>query len=83
MVPYLYNNLFNIIKKTINLTIKPDISIKCINGANLKNVGLSNKDNFIKSTDMNVGFSTTATMAELKKDLVMKKKKKKKCRYFF
>ena len=82
MVPYLYNNLFNIIKKTINLTVKPDTSIKCINGANLKNVGLSNKDNFIKSTDMNVGFSTTATMAELiKKDLVMKKKKK--CWYFF
>ena len=48
--------------------------IKCINGADLKNVNLSNKDNFIKPKDMNVGFSTTAAVADLrKKDLLTKK----------
>ena len=54
--------------------------IKCINGADLKNVNLSNKDNFMKSKDMNVGFSTTAAIVDLrKKDLVAKKQ----IAYFF
>ena len=73
-VPYLHNDLFNIIKKIMNLIIKPGIMIKCINGANLKMVDLSNKDNFMKPKDMDVGFSTIAAIADLrKKDLVMKK----------
>ena len=33
--------------------------IKCISGADLKNVDLSNNDNFMKPKDMHVGFSTS------------------------
>ena len=80
MVPYLYNDpyyesvLSNIIKKIMNLRVKPDVMIKRINGADLKNVNLPNKDNFMKPKDMNVGFSTTAAIVDLrKKDLVTKK----------
>ena len=40
--------------------------IKCINVADLKNVDLSNKFNFMKPEDMNVGFST-ATILDLGK----------------
>ena len=36
MIPYLYTDLFNIIKKIINLTVNPDIMIKCIDIADLK-----------------------------------------------
>ena len=70
MVPYLYH----VIKKIMNLIVKPDIMIKCINGANLKNVNLSNKDNFMKSKDMNLSFSVTAAIVDLRKrDPVLKK----------
>ena len=49
--------------------------IKCINDADLQNVSLSNKDNFVKLKYMNVGFSATAAFAALRKsDLVTKKK---------
>ena len=33
--------------------------IKCISDADLKNVDLSNKNNFMKPKDMHVGFSTS------------------------
>ena len=69
MVPYLYNELFNIIKKIMNLIVKSDIMIKCINGADLKNVNLSNKDNFMKPNEMDVGFSTTAAIVDLRKKI--------------
>ena len=36
MIPYLYTDLFNIIKKIINLTVNPDIMITCIDIADLK-----------------------------------------------
>ena len=48
--------------------------IKCINFADLKIVDLSEKDNFIKPKDMNVGFSTTAAIADLRKENVVTKK---------
>ena len=49
--------------------------INCINDADLINVNLSIKSNFIKPKDMNVGFSTAAAVVDLrKKDLVTKKK---------
>ena len=74
MVPYLSNDLFNIIKKVMSLIVKPDIMIKSVSGADLKNVNLSNEDNFMKPKDMTPGFSTTAAIADLrKKDLVAKK----------
>ena len=69
MVPYLYNELFNIIKKIMNLIVKSDIMIKCINGADLKNVNLSNKDNFMKPNEMDVCFSTTAAIVDLRKKI--------------
>ena len=37
--------------------IKLDIMIKCINGTDLKNVDLSNKGNFMKPKDLNVGIA--------------------------
>ena len=74
MVPYLYNDLFNIIKKVMSLIVKPDIMIKCISGADLKNVNLSNEDNFMKPKDTTPGFSTTPAIVDLrKKDLVAKR----------
>ena len=48
--------------------IKLDIMIKCINGTDLKNVDLSNKGNFMKPKDLNVGIAGLR-----KKDLVRKK----------
>ena len=69
MVPYLYNELFNIIKKIMNLIVKPDIMVKCINGADLENVNLSSKDNFMKPNEMDVGFSTTAAIVDLRKKI--------------
>ena len=75
MVPYLYNDLLNIIKKIINLIVKPDIMINWIHDADLIYVNMSIKSNFIKPKDMNVGFSTVAAFVDLsKKDLVTKKK---------
>ena len=69
MVPYVYNELFNIIKKIMNLIVKPDIMVKCINGADLENVNLSSKDNFMKPNEMDVGFSTTAAIVDLRKKI--------------
>ena len=36
MIPYLYTDLFKIIKKIMILMVNPDIMIKCINIADLK-----------------------------------------------
>ena len=58
----------------MSLIVKPDIMIKSVSGADLKNVNLSNEDNFMKPKDMTAGFSTTAAIEDLrKKDLVAKK----------
>ena len=43
--------------------------INCINGANLININLSNKDNFMGPKDTNIGFSTTAAIADLRKKI--------------
>ena len=69
MVPYFHNDLFNIIKKIMNLIVKPDIMVKCFNGADLKNFDLFNKDNFMEPKDMIVDFSTTAPIADLRKKI--------------
>ena len=58
----------------MTLIIKPDVMIKCINGADLKNAHLSNKDTFMKPKDMNLGFSITATTADLRKKVLVTKK---------
>ena len=71
MVPYLYNDLITLIKKIMNLIVKPEIVKECANAADLKNVNFFSKDTFVKPKHMNIGFATIASFTELrKKDVV-------------
>ena len=56
------------------MVLKPDIVHKCSTITELKNIYLTNKDNFLKAKDINLGFSARQCMTNLKKsDLISKK----------
>ena len=75
MVPFLYQDLLKLIRKIMQIVVKPDVLEKCESGSDLKNVDLSNKSVFLKTRNINIGFAARAFINDLrKKDAVSKAK---------
>ena len=60
--------------RVLLLVLTSDIVHKCSTITELKNIYLTNKDNFLKAKDINLGFRARQCMTKLKKsDLISKK----------
>ena len=74
MIPYLHNDLINLVKKILLLILKPDVVNCCNSIAALRNIDLNEKSNFLKPKDTNLGFGARKCINDLKKsDLVSNK----------
>ena len=71
MVPYLYTDIIELIKKLMYLIVKPDILDKCETLTDYKDVDLSHKDSMLKAKHINIGFGAKALITDLKqKDII-------------
>ena len=53
VIPFLYSDLLKVMNRALLLALKPNIVCKCSTVTELKNIDLTNKDNFLKAKDIN------------------------------
>ena len=71
MVPYMYQDLLKLLRKLMQLIVKPDIVANCSSAIDLKCIDLDDKNVIMKPKDMNIGFGTRNITTELKrKDVI-------------
>ena len=74
MLPFLHDYLLKLVKKVILLITKPNLVHACSTVTELKKIKLTNKDNFLKAKEINLGFGARKYFTDLKKsDLVSTK----------
>ena len=56
VVPYLYHEIVRIIRRLMQLIVKPEILDKCSSFLDYKRVDLDNKNTMVKHKNMNIGF---------------------------
>ena len=72
MVPYLYHDIVRIIRRLMQLIVKPEILDKCSTFLDYKGVDLDNKNTMVKPKNMNIGFGARSLLTELgRKDKVV------------
>ena len=65
MVPYLYHDIVRIIRRLMQLIVKPEILDKCSTFLDYKGVDLDNKNTMVKPKNMNIGFGARSLLTEL------------------
>ena len=74
MLPFFHDDLLKQVKKVLLQIIKPNLVGACSTVTELKKIELTNKDNFLKCKEINLGFGTRKCITDLKKsDLVSTK----------
>ena len=58
MVPYIYQDLLKLLRKLMQLIVKPNIVAYCSSAINRKCIDLDDKNVIIKPKDTNIGFDT-------------------------
>ena len=85
MIPYMFNDIINLVKTLMKLFIKANVVDSC-SYKDLKKIDLSNKDNFISSYSINIGCAARNTILELRKKYLVDSKEissfQKECRTF-
>ena len=67
MVPYLYHDIVRIIRRLMQLIVKPGILDKCSIFIDHIGVDLDNKNTMVEPKNMNVGFGARSLLTELVK----------------
>ena len=71
VVPYLYPDIVRIIRRLMQLIVKPEILDKCSTLLDYKEVDLDNKNTMVKPKNMNIRFGARSLLTELdRKDKV-------------
>ena len=71
MVPYMYQDLLKLLRKLMQLIVKPDIAANCSSAIDLTCIDLDDKNVIMKPKDMNIGFGMQNIITELKrKDVI-------------
>ena len=71
VVPYIYQDLLKLLRKLMQLIVKPDIVANCSSAIDLKYTDLDDKNVIMKPKDMNIGFVARNIITELKrKDVI-------------
>ena len=85
MIPYMFNDIINLVKTLMKLFIKANVVDSC-SYKDLKKIDLSNKDNFVSSYSINIGCAARNTILELRKKYLVDSKEissfQKECRTF-
>ena len=68
MIPYLYSDILKLIKKLMQLIVKPDLLEKCENYLDFRRIDLDDKESITKPKDMNIGFAARSSIPELMKN---------------
>ena len=68
MIPYLYSDILKLIKKLMQLIVKPDLLEKCESYLDFRRIDLDDKESITKPKDMNIGFTTRSLIQELRKN---------------
>ena len=68
MIPYLYSNILELIKKLMQLTVKPDLSQKCESYLDFRQIDLDDKESVTKCKYMSIGFAARQSIQELRKN---------------
>ena len=72
LVPYLYHDIVRIIRRLMQLIVKPEILDKCSTFLDYKGVDLDNKNTMVKPKNMNIGFGARSLLTELgRKDKIV------------
>ena len=66
MVPYMYQDLLKLLRKLMQLIVKPDAVANCSSVINLKWIDLDDENVIMKPKDMNISFSVQ-NITELKR----------------
>lgn len=67
MLPFLHDNLLKLVKNVFLLIIKPNLVHACSTVTELKKIKFLNKDNSLKSKEINLGFGRRKGIIDLKK----------------
>ena len=71
MVSYMNQDLLKLLRKLMQLIVKPDIAANCSSAIDLTCIDLDDKNVIMKPKDMNIGFGTRNIITELKrKDVI-------------
>ena len=76
MVPFLYTDIFRLLKNVYSVIVKPDVIAKCGTAAQLKEIDLNKKENMLSTKHINVGFVASKLIEKLirqdqvKKDVI-------------
>ena len=91
MIPFLYGDLFKLLKNIFSIIIKPDIMKKCETALKLKEVDLYSRANHLVAKEVDIDFVALVHIQELRRRdenskacvLSFKKKCKKVCDYYY
>ena len=67
MIPYLYLDILKLIKKLMQLIVKPDMLEKCESYFDFRRIDLRHKESITKTKDMNIGFAARSSIHEWRK----------------
>ena len=62
MIPYLYSDILKLIKKLMQLIVKPDLLEKCEGYFDLRRIDLDDKESITKPKDMSIGFGLRSSI---------------------
>ena len=65
MVPFFYQDLSALIRKVIEIIIKPKVLSDCNAAVNLKRIDLSESSILLNNKGVNIGFGTTKMLLDL------------------
>ena len=65
MVPFFYQDLSALIRKVIEIIIKPKVLSDCNAAVNLKRIDLSESSILLNNKGVNIGFGTTKMQLDL------------------
>ena len=68
MMPYLYSDILKLIKKLMQLIVKPDLLEKCESYLDFRRIDLDDKESITKPKDMNIGFAARSSIQEWRKN---------------
>ena len=68
MIPYLYSDILKLIKKLMQLIVKPDLLEKCESYLDFRRIDLDDKESITKPKDTNIGFAARSSIPELMKN---------------
>ena len=67
MVPFIHDDLFNLLSSLVQVIIRPEILEKCTTLFDLKKVDLGKKENVMKANHFSIGFATSQLIHDLKR----------------